>query len=113
MGFFRRPSGQATTVVVLALAEQPATWRYGCELLAQLDLAAGSLYQVLMGLADRGLLEATWESEVPAGHLPRHRYRLTGPGRAVAETLAAQPPLPANPAPAVGGVGRRPRLEGT
>jgi PadR family transcriptional regulator PadR len=109
---FRRPSGQAIAVV-LALAEQPATWRYASELCQRLDLAAGSLYPALMRLADRGLLETAWESEVPAGRPPRHLYRLTDPGRVLAGELAAGPPAPAKAARAVGGVGRRPRLEGT
>jgi PadR family transcriptional regulator PadR len=110
---FRRSSGQATTAVVLALADQPATWRYGYELCQQLDLEAGSLYPTLMGLADRGLLETSWESDVPAGRPPRHLYRLTGPGRVLAGELAAQSPEPPKVAWAAGGVGRRPRLEGT
>ncbi|HEU4397234.1 MAG TPA: helix-turn-helix transcriptional regulator [Actinomycetota bacterium] len=108
----RRPSAQ-TTAVVLALAEQPATWRYGYGLCQQLDLKAGSVYPILMRLADRGLLETTWESEVPAGRPPRHLYRLTGPGRVLAGELAAAPSAPAKAARAVGGIGRRPRLEGT
>src|SRR6266508_6497623 len=62
---FRRPSGQATAVV-LALAVRPATWRYGYELCQRLDLEAGTLYPALMRLADRGQLEPAWESEVPA-----------------------------------------------
>jgi PadR family transcriptional regulator PadR len=66
-----------------------------------------------MGLADRGLLETAWEAEVPAGRPPRHLYRLTGPGRVLAEELAVGPPVPAKTARAVGGIGRRPRLEGT
>ena len=48
----RRPSAQ-TMAVVLALAEQPATWRYGYELCQQLDLKPGSLYPILMWLAGR------------------------------------------------------------
>jgi hypothetical protein len=32
MASFTRLSAQATTAVILALAEQPATWRYGHEL---------------------------------------------------------------------------------
>jgi PadR family transcriptional regulator, regulatory protein PadR len=103
----RRPSAQ-TTAVVLALAEEPATWRYGYALCQQLDLKAGSVYPILMRLADRGLLETTWETEAPAGRPPRHLYRLTGPGRVLAEELVAAS------APATAGrVGRRPRLEGT
>jgi PadR family transcriptional regulator PadR len=107
----RRPSAQ-TTAVVLALAEQPATWRYGYELCQQLDLKAGSVYPILMRLADRGLLETTWESEAPAGRPPRHLYRLAGPGRVLAAELAAAPSAPAKTARAAGRVGRRPRLEG-
>jgi PadR family transcriptional regulator PadR len=66
-----------------------------------------------MRLADAGLLETAWETEVPAGRPPRHRYRLTGPGLVLAGRLAAAPSARPNPAWAVGGVGRRPRLEGT
>jgi PadR family transcriptional regulator PadR len=83
----RRPSPQ-TTAVVLALAEKPTAWRYGYELCQQLDLKPGSLYPILMRLTDRGLLEATWETDVPAGRPPRHLYRLTGSGRAMATELA-------------------------
>ena len=108
----RRPSAQ-TTAIVLALAQEPATWRYGYELCQRLDLKAGSVYPILMRLADRGLLETSWESAAPAGRPPRHLYRLTGPGRVLAAELAAGPSAPAKAAPAAGGVGRRPGLEGT
>ena len=107
----RRPSPQ-TTAVVLALAEQPATWRYGYGLCQQLDLKAGSVYPILMRLADRGLLETAWERDAPAGRPPRHLYRLTGPGRVLAAELSAAP-APATAARAGGPAGRRPRLEGT
>jgi PadR family transcriptional regulator PadR len=83
----RRPSAQ-TIAVVLALAETPAIWRYGYELCQQLGLKAGSMYPILMRLADRGLLETAWETDAPAGRPPRHLYRLTGPGRALAAELA-------------------------
>ncbi|MEU6139444.1 helix-turn-helix transcriptional regulator [Streptomyces sp. NPDC047081] len=86
----RRPSAQ-TTAVVLALAEKPATWRYGYELCQQLDIKPGSMYPILIRLTDRGLLEAGWETDVPAGRPPRHLYRLTGAGRALAAGLAAAP----------------------
>ncbi|MGP4008349.1 PadR family transcriptional regulator [Streptomyces sp. 4N124] len=84
----RRPSAQ-TTAVVLALAEEPSDWRYGYELCRQLDLQAGSVYPILMRLADRGLLETAWEKDAPPGRPPRHLYRLTGPGLALATELAA------------------------
>jgi len=82
----RRPSAQ-TTAVILALAESPATWRYGYELCQELDLKAGSMYPILMRLAERGLLETSWETDAPAGRPPRHLYRLTGAGRSLATTL--------------------------
>jgi PadR family transcriptional regulator len=62
--------------------------RYGYELCQQLGLKAGSIYPILMRLADRGLLETAWETDAPAGRPPRHLYRLTGPGRALAAELA-------------------------
>lgn len=86
----RRPSAQ-TVAVVLALAEQPAAWRYGYELCQQLALMPGTMYPILMRLADRGLLETTWDTDVSAGRPPRHLYRLSGSGRALATELADSP----------------------
>ncbi|MDQ7908074.1 PadR family transcriptional regulator [Phytohabitans sp. ZYX-F-186] len=90
----RRPSAQ-TIAVLSALADAPTTWRYGYELCKQLDLRPGSLYPILVRLADRGLLETAWETDPPAGRPPRHLYRLTGSGRALAAELAPAPPRPA------------------
>jgi DNA-binding PadR family transcriptional regulator len=84
----RQPSAQ-TVAVVAALAEEPATWRYGYQLCQQLDLKPGSLYPILVRLADRGMLETRWDNDVPAGRPPRHLYRLTGAGRTFATELAA------------------------
>jgi PadR family transcriptional regulator PadR len=85
----RRLSAQ-TIAVVRALAEDPTRWRYGYELCRTLEIHAGSMYPILIRLADRGLLETAWESDAPAGRPPRHLYRLTGPGLALATELAAQ-----------------------
>jgi PadR family transcriptional regulator PadR len=75
-----RPPSEQTMNVLLALAEKPAAWRHGYELCQQTGLKAGSMYPILMRLADRGLLETTWEREVSAGRPPRHLYRLTEAG---------------------------------
>ena len=83
----RRPSAQ-TIAVLLALAEKPTTWRYGYELCQQLDLKAGSMYPILMRLADNGMLETGWETQPPSGRPPRHLYRLAGAGLEHAKTLA-------------------------
>jgi DNA-binding PadR family transcriptional regulator len=77
--------------VLFALAESPTAWRYGYELCKQTGLQAGSMYPILIRLADRGLLETSWESDVPAGRPPRHLYRLTGPGLDLAVELVAAP----------------------
>jgi PadR family transcriptional regulator, regulatory protein PadR len=48
-------------------------------------LKSGSLYPILIRLADRGLVEARWEEEQPAGRPRRHLYRLTSDGLASAQ----------------------------
>jgi len=84
----RRPSAQ-TVAVVLALAEAPTTWRYGYELCRMLGVQAGSMYPILIRLADRGLLDTAWEPDAPVGRPRRHLYRLTGPGLELAAALDA------------------------
>jgi PadR family transcriptional regulator PadR len=96
----RRPSPQ-TVAVLGALAAEPTAWRYGYELGQQVGLKAGSLYPILMRLADRGLLEAAWETNPPVGRPPRHLYRLTASGLQLATELA----------PAAGSKQRRQRPE--
>jgi PadR family transcriptional regulator, regulatory protein PadR len=65
----RRPSPQ-TVAVLGALAAEPTAWRYGYELGLEVGLKAGSLYPILIRLADRGLLEAAWEADPPRGRPP-------------------------------------------
>jgi PadR family transcriptional regulator PadR len=88
----RRPSPQ-TIAVLQALTAEPALWRYGYELGQQVGLKAGSLYPILIRLADRGLLDARWEehSDALAGRPPRHLYRLTSAGRELASQTAPAP----------------------
>ena len=103
----RRPSPQ-TGAVLRALAEDPGRWRYGYDLCAELGIQAGSMYPILMRLADRGLLETSWEAEPAPGKPPRHLYRLTGTGRAYAASAVATAPS-ASPARTAAA---RPQLEG-
>ncbi|MFI5911679.1 PadR family transcriptional regulator [Dactylosporangium sp. NPDC051541] len=83
----RRPSPQ-TIAVLQALAADPSRSRYGYELGQEVGLKAGSLYPILIRLTDRGLLDASWETDPPAGRPPRHLYRLTDAGVAAAAELA-------------------------
>lgn len=84
----RPPSEQAVTVI-LRLAEDRAAWRYGYELCQVTGLKSGSMYPILIGLEDKGWLEAKWETEFLLGRPPRHLYRLTEIGLKQAVELAA------------------------
>ena len=84
----RRPSPQ-TLAVLQALAAEPDRWRYGYDLCTQLGVQPGSMYPILMRLADRGLLETSWEADHVQGRPARHLYRLTGQGREYAATQSS------------------------
>jgi PadR family transcriptional regulator PadR len=87
-----------TLSVLAALCEEPSQWRHGYALAGQTGLKSGTLYPILIRLADRGLVEACWEDRQPAGRPRRHLYRLTAEGLAsatVALAAAARPALPA------------------
>lgn len=103
-----RPPSEQTTTVLLALATDLAVWRHGYELCQQTELKAGSMYPILIRLADRGLLETTWETEIPAGRPPRHLYRLTEAGLELAQELGEKRMLAAKAKRAR----LRPRTEG-
>lgn len=75
----RRPSPQ-TTALLLQLAQQGQEWSHGYELCTRLQLKAGTVYPILIRLADQGHVEASWESAPPRGRPPRHLYRLTDSG---------------------------------
>ena len=101
-----------TLSVLAVLCAEPVGWRHGYGIAKDTGLKSGSLYPILIRLADRGLVEARWEEEPPAGRPRRHLYRLTPDGLAQAKAaLAAQAP-PAHDRAAVAGR-RRMAPEGT
>ena len=73
--------------VLEALAADPVRWRHGYDLSSEVHLKSGSMYPLLVRLADRGLLDAAWEAGAP-GKPPRHLYRLSAAGLAEAAGLA-------------------------
>ncbi len=83
-----RPPSAQTIRVLRALAADPAQWRYGYDLATEVRLKSGSLYPILVRLADRGLLETSWEPGV-GSRPPRHLYRLTPTGREFVAALTA------------------------
>lgn len=93
----RRMSPQ-TAAVLRALAEQGSDWSHGYDLCGRLELKAGTVYPILMRLADRGLVEASWEQAAQRGRPPRHLYRLSTAGAELVRQLPAEPAHPAHPA---------------
>jgi len=104
----RRTAFSAQTVALLvALAARPQDWRHGYDLARETGLKSGTLYPILVRLADRGLLDATWEPG-PDGRPPRHLYRLSAAGREYVAALPAAAQPAARASRAVG----RPHLRG-
>jgi PadR family transcriptional regulator, regulatory protein PadR len=92
-----------TLAVLAELCATPSQWRHGYGIARDTGLKSGTLYPVLIRLADRGLVEARWEDEQPAGRPRRHLYRLTSDGLATAEAALAEarPADQVRPAPRV------------
>jgi len=80
-----------TLVVLRELARGVGVWQHGYSLAQLTGLKSGSLYPILMRLADRGLAEAEWEPAQPSGRPRRHQYRITAEGLAVVRATAAEP----------------------
>lgn len=81
-----------------SLLSDPVRWRYGYDLSRETGLASGTLYPILMRLADQRLLETGWEPSDEPGRPPRHTYRLTADGLALAQQRVATRNLVAEPA---------------
>ena len=61
-----RPEFSAQTLSVLAaLCDQPSQWQHGYALAKQTGLKSGTLYPILIRLADRGLVEFSHYDVVP------------------------------------------------
>jgi PadR family transcriptional regulator, regulatory protein PadR len=87
----RRPEFSAQALSVLAvLCADPGLWLHGYGIARDTGLKSGTLYPILIRLADRGLVEARWEDEQPAGRPRRHLYRLTAGGLAAARSALAE-----------------------
>jgi hypothetical protein len=71
-----RPGFSAQTLSVLAaLCDQPSQWQHGYALAKQTGLKSGTLYPILIRLADRGLVEACWQA---AARVPPRARRRSG-----------------------------------
>ena len=100
----RRAEFSAQTLLVLtALCAEPGEWLHGYGMARDTGLKSGSLYPILIRLADRGLVEARWEEGQPAGRPRRHLYRLTPGGVARAKAALAEQAAAARRSAAVAG----------
>ena len=88
----RRPSKQMLTLLG-ELSASGQQWRHGYDLMKATGLMSGTLYPLLMRMAEQGLVEAQWFEPAQIGRPARHAYRLTAKGAATART--AQLPQPA------------------
>jgi PadR family transcriptional regulator len=68
-----------TFLVLDAFLERPKSWRYGYDISRDTGLKSGTLYPILIRLADHELVETRWET-TESGKPPRHMYRLTPEG---------------------------------
>src|ERR1700729_2905809 len=85
------PRFSAQTLSVLAaLCDEPSQWQHGYALAKQTGLKSGTLYPILIRLADRGVVEACWQDEPEPGRPRRHLYRLTADGRGPAGGAIAE-----------------------
>lgn len=76
-----------TIQVLDVFLQAPRAWRYGYDISRDTVVKSGTLYPILMRLAELKLLETCWETTEP-GKPPRHMYRLTPDGlRSATEQL--------------------------
>ena len=87
-----REFSKQTLSVLATLCARPQGWHHGYDIAREAGLKSGTLYPILMRLADRGLLEACWEEGQPAGRPRRHLYRLTSDGLARGTAALAEAP---------------------
>ena len=81
----RSPQTRGLLAVML---RKPRAWHYGYELSRDTGLSSGTLYPLLIRLSDQGLLESHWQEPERPGKPPRHVYRLTSEGLALARAMA-------------------------
>lgn len=70
--------------LLAALYEQAPLRIHGYDLMKLTGLLSGTLYPLLIRMADRGLVDAQWMEPAYPGRPARHVYRLTAEGLALA-----------------------------
>jgi PadR family transcriptional regulator, regulatory protein PadR len=84
-----------TLSVLAALCDEPSQWRHGYALAKVTGLKSGTLYPILIRLADRGLIEACWQDEPQPGRPRRHLCRVAPDQLAAVAAALAEAAEPA------------------
>ena len=79
-----------TLSVLELLLEAPRSWHYGYALSQRTGLKSGTLYPILVRLAEQGWLDTQWSESEEPGRPPRHTYRLTAEGAKSARQRLAE-----------------------
>jgi PadR family transcriptional regulator len=96
-----RPLSPPARTILAIMADAGSRWLHGYDLCRQGGVKSGTVYPLLMRLEEQGHVEAEWQAPAEPGRPPRHGYRLTAKGLALAR---ANPPL--GPATAAAGAAR-------
>jgi DNA-binding PadR family transcriptional regulator len=86
----RRLSRHARKVLA-TLLEARGGWSHGYELCHLTGVKSGTLYPLLIRLESDGYLESEWQPPAEGGRPPRHAYRLTATGVALARQNPPEP----------------------
>jgi PadR family transcriptional regulator PadR len=78
-----------TSLVLAEFLQASQEWQYGYDISRNTGLKSGTLYPILMRLADLKLLATRWETP-ESGKPPRHMYKLTADGCRYAREQASQ-----------------------
>jgi DNA-binding PadR family transcriptional regulator len=100
MSLKMRRSPQTSLVLAEFLSDEKQ-WRYGYDISRNTGLKSGTLYPILMRLAEHRMLKTSWETTAE-GRPPRHMYKLTRDGLRYARVNTATESKSAIGLPALG-----------
>jgi DNA-binding PadR family transcriptional regulator len=81
----KQNNSHQTRALLAVFLDRSQSWRHGYDLSKETGLKSGTLYPLLMRLSEQGLLESCWQDAARPGLPPRHVYRLTAQGLALAQ----------------------------
>lgn len=86
-----RGASEQTKRLLAAMIEAPTKGHYGYDLARATGLHSGTLYPILIRLAEHGVLVAEWRPSEQPNRPARHVYRLTSRGLVLAREMRRAP----------------------